>query len=260
MPAGSFPGSADVPSKPGTRRGPWRAPGYVRAPTGASAGPAGPGKRYKGPVRQTAAYLRVSSRGQDEALQREAISRAAAARGESVDRWFSEVRSGKASLRPELDTIRGLARRGELARLWVFRLDRLTRRGASDLLTLVHELRRYGCAVGSVADNFDLDGPMGDVVLAVLGAMAQWELDAQRERREAARAAAEARGSKWGRPPAGSPDQRAMLRQLHEQGLTLRKAAIQAGLTYGVAQRILSSDSQEDDEELSNGAKRAAGL
>jgi DNA invertase Pin-like site-specific DNA recombinase len=197
-------------------------------------------------VRQTVAYLRVSSRGQDEALQREAISRAAAARGETVDRWFSEVRSGKASLRPELDAIRVLARRGELGRLWVFKLDRLTRRGAVDLLAVVHELRRHGCQLTSVADNFDLSGPMGDVVLAVIGAVAEWELDAQRERREAARAAAEARGSRWGRPPAGSLDQRATLRQLLEQGLTLRKAAKDAGLSYGTAQRIFSSERQEE--------------
>ena len=210
------------------------------------AGPTGPGKRYKGPVRQTAAYLRVSSRGQDEALQREAITRAAAARGETVALWFSEVRSGKASLRPELDAIRNLARGGELAGLWVFKLNRLTRRGAVDLLATVHELRHYGCQVSSVADHFALHGPMGDVVLAVIGAMAEWELETQRDLREAARAAAEARGRRWGRPPAGSLDQRAQLRQLLDQGLTLRKAAIQAGLTYGVAQRLRAADRQAE--------------
>jgi DNA invertase Pin-like site-specific DNA recombinase len=197
-------------------------------------------------VRQTAAYLRVSSRGQDEALQREAISRAAAARGQPVDVWFSEKRSGKASLRPELDAVRDLARRGELELLWVFKLNRLTRRGATDLLAVVHELRSYGCQVASVADHFSLQGPMGDIVLAVIGGIAEWELENQRDLREAARAAAEARGAKWGRPPAGSLDQRAQLRQLLEQGLTLRKAAKDAGLTYGVAQRICAADRQAE--------------
>lgn len=196
-------------------------------------------------MRQTAAYLRVSSRGQDEALQREAITRAAAARGESVALWFSEKRSGKATLRPELDAIRNLARRGELAQLWVFKLNRLTRRGAVDLLAVVHELRDHGCQIVSVADHFNLSGPMGDVVLAVLGAQAEWELENQRDLRDAARAAAEARGARWGRPPAGTPDQRAQLRQAIEQGLTLRQAAKDAGLSYGTAQRIVSGDSQD---------------
>jgi len=198
-------------------------------------------------VRRTAAYLRVSSRGQDEALQREAITRAAAARGQPVELWFSEKRSGKASLRPELDAVRDLARRGELDRLWVFKLNRLTRRGATDLLAVVHELRAYGCEVASVADHFSLHGPMGDVVIAVIGAIAEWELENQRDLREAARAAAEARGAKWGRPPAGSADQRAQLRQALEQGLTLRKAAKHAGLSYGSAQRIIAHDRQEKE-------------
>lgn len=201
-------------------------------------------------MRRTAAYLRVSSRGQDEALQREAITRAAAARGEPVDLWFSEVRSGKASLRPELDAIRGLARRGELGRLWVFKLDRVTRRGAVDLMALVHELRRHGCQLTSVADNFDFEGPIGDVVLAVFGAAAEMELQAQRERRDAARAVAEAKGRKWGRPAAGTPDQRARLRQAIEQGLTLRSAAKEAGLSYGSAQRIVATDRQLAEKVL----------
>ena len=140
--------------------------------------------------------------------------------------------------------MRDFARRGELCRLFVFDFSRITRRGAVDLLALVHELRRHGCPVISVTEHFDLEGPMGDVVLAVLGGMAQWELAMQRERRAAARAAAEARGSRWGRPPAGTLDQRATFRQLLEQGLTLRKAAKKAGLSYGSAQRIKAADSQ----------------
>jgi DNA invertase Pin-like site-specific DNA recombinase len=196
--------------------------------------------------------LRVSSRGQDEALQREAISRAAAARGETIDLWRSEVRSGKASLRPELDAIRNLARRGELAVLWVFKLNRLTRRGAVDLLATVHELRDYGCEVRSVADHFALHGPMGDVVIAVIGAMAEWELETQRDLREAARAAAEARGRRWGRPPSGTLEQRAMLRQLLDQGLTIRNAAKEAGLSYGAAQRIKAADGQSQSIHSTN--------
>jgi DNA invertase Pin-like site-specific DNA recombinase len=137
-----------------------------------------------------------------------------------------------------------LARRGELARLWVFKLNRLTRRGAVDLLATVHELRDYGCQVQSVADHFALHGPMGDVVIAVIGAMAEWELETQRDLRDAARAAAEARGRRWGRPPAGTKEQRAAIPQLIDKGLTLRKAAKEAGLSYAAAQRIYAAECQ----------------
>jgi putative DNA-invertase from lambdoid prophage Rac len=196
-------------------------------------------------VRRQAAYLRVSTAGQSEALQRDAIQRAAIARGERLDLWFSEVRSGQAWARPELDSVLSLARRGEIGALWVFRLDRLTRRGASDMLTLVKALRDYGCRVISVAEGFELDGPMGDVILAVLGAVAEMELEALRDRTAAARKKAEASGKRWGRPSSASNDQRAQLRQLLEEGgLTLRKAAKQAGLSFSAAQRIVAADTQ----------------
>jgi len=195
-------------------------------------------------VRRQAAYLRVSTAQQNESLQREAIQRAAAARGEPVELWFSEVVGGKASDRPELDAVRALARRGELSALWVFRLDRLAR-GAHFLLNVVHELRKNGCKIVSVSEGVDLEGPWAVPILAVLGTAAEIELEAIRERTAAAQAKAKRAGKTWGRPRAGEVDQRAQLRQLLENGLTLRKAAKEAGLSYGTAQRIISGDRQD---------------
>lgn len=223
--------------------GPW----LRSRPGGHYAGRSASEKSYDGPVRRTAAYVRVSTRGQSEAMQREAIVRAAAARGEpQPDLWFSEVRGGKASLRPELDAARALARRGELSRLWIFKVDRVTRRGASDLLALVHELRRHGCTLTAVADPLDFEGPIGDIVLAVLGAVAEIELNLQRERREAARALAEARGVKWGRPRLEDDkhDQINLFMRLIDEGLTLRKAAKEAGIGYGTAHRLAGGPRQ----------------
>lgn len=195
-------------------------------------------------MRRQAAYLRVSTPQQSEALQREAIQRAAAARGEPVELWFQEKRSGSALDRPELDSVRALARRGELAQLWVFRLDRLTRRGAHDLLTLVTELRQHGCKVVSVSEGIDFAGPWAEAVLAVLGAAAAIELEALRDRTAAAKRKAEAAGKRWGRPPAAGDAARRVLLDAVDNGLTLRKAAKQAGLTFGTAQRMVAKSRQ----------------
>lgn len=195
-------------------------------------------------MRRQAAYLRASTAQQDVAFQRDAIERAAAARGEPVELWFSEIVGGKASERPELDAVRALARRGELSALWVFRLDRLAR-GALFLLNTVSELRKHGCRIVSVSEGVDFDGPWGVPILAVLGTAAEIELEALRDRTAAARKKAEAAGKRWGRPPAGELDQRAELRQLLEKGLTLRKAAKEAGLSYGTAQRMIAGDRQD---------------
>ncbi len=125
----------------------------------------------------------------------------------------------------------------------MFRLDRLAR-GAHFLLNVVHELRKNGCKIVSVSEGVDLEGPWAVPILAVLGTAAEIELEAIRDRTAAARAKAERAGKHWGRPKAGELDQRAQLRQSLESGLTLRKAAKEAGLSYGTAQRIIASDRQ----------------
>ena len=60
----------------------------------------------------TVAYLRVSSRSQTIATQRDAIERAATARGDRVATWYSETESGKRLARPELERLRRDARGG----------------------------------------------------------------------------------------------------------------------------------------------------
>src|SRR5713101_4243967 len=86
-------------------------------------------------VQQTsgiAAYVRVSSKSQDHAMQQHAVQRAAAARGDVVGKWYSEKRSGKVLARPELDRLRADARAGTVGKLYCYRLDRLSRSGIRD--------------------------------------------------------------------------------------------------------------------------------
>jgi site-specific DNA recombinase len=196
-----------------------------------------------GPV-ATAAYLRVSTPKQSEALQRDAITRAAAARGETVELWFAEKMGGQRSDRPELEAVRDLARRGEISVLWVFRLDRLAR-GAVFLLNCVTELKQHGCRLEALDVPGDcLRGPWAPAILATLGTAAEIELEAIRERTAAARAKAEAAGKRWGRPLGPTEDRTAELEILLDglkDGLTLRQAAETAGLSYGTAQRLVAA-------------------
>jgi site-specific DNA recombinase len=104
------------------------------------------------------AYLRVSSRAQDFATQKSAIERPATARGDTIADWYYEKRSGKLLARPELDRLRSDTRAGAVARLYLFRLDRLTRSGIRDTFEVIEELRAHGCTLVSVSDGFDLEG------------------------------------------------------------------------------------------------------
>jgi len=187
-----------------------------------------------------AAYLRVSSRAQTHAMQRDAISRACAARSEAIDLWFVETRSGGSSKRPELDRLVKSARAGELSKLYVFRVDRLTRRGIADTLAIVEELRGYGCRVATVADGFDLEGPAGEIVLAVMAWAAKVELLATGERISAARDRVETKGGRWGRPRKFDPGTLARAQEMLASGVSLRDIAVKLKIPRSTLSDALS--------------------
>ncbi len=145
------------------------------------------------------------------------MQRAAAARGDEIAEFCEEKRSGSSRQRPELDRLRQAVRAGSCSRVYVFRLDRLTRRGIRDTLDLLEEFRGGGAAVVSVADAFDpsqLVGPLGELVAAFVAWAAEMELLAKKERISAAREKVEASGGRWGRPRKVDPTTLAAAKKL----------------------------------------------
>ena len=172
------------------------------------------------------AYLRVSSRAQDAASQKSAIERVAASRGDTISTWYSEKKSAKTMDRAELKKLRQDARLGTVTKLYVFRLDRLTRSGIRDTFELIEELRHHGVQLVSVADGFDLEGPAAEVVLAVLAWASRMERLALGERIAAARERVEAEGGSWGRPQRMDAETISKARKLRAEGRSLRAVAI----------------------------------
>lgn len=188
-----------------------------------------------------AAYIRVSTRQQDYDAQRDAIARAALARGEAIDLWFEEKVGGASKRRPELGMLLTKARRIE--RVYVFRLDRLSRGGIAETLNIVKQLRDSGCSVASVCEPFlTFDGPMGDLTLSVLAWAAQQERRALTERLAAARERTIAGGGAWGRPKVLLPDTIRLGRELVGQGVSVRRAAAQLGISHSTLARALQKD------------------
>ncbi len=173
-----------------------------------------------------AAYVRVSSASQDTRMQQDAIERAASARGDFISDWVVETMTGATTKRPELDYLRGMVRAGHVQKLYVYRLDRLTRSGIRDTLAIVDELRAHGCRLVTLADGFDVDGPASEIVLAVLAWAAKMERLALGERISAARARVEARGGSWGRPKRLDPKTAERARELAAEGRSVRAIAV----------------------------------
>lgn len=175
-------------------------------------------------------------------MQTAAIEKAAAARGDTITRWFSEKKSAKSIDREELARLRSEVRSGRLAgqRCYVFRLDRLTRSGIRDMFEVVEEIRSNGCELVTVADGFDLGGPAAEVVLAVMAWAAKMELVARGERVAAARDRLEAEGKAWGRPSRLTDAQRERITALKKAGKTIRKIAAVMKVPRSTVARALS--------------------
>jgi DNA invertase Pin-like site-specific DNA recombinase len=189
---------------------------------------------------KTVGYLRVSSRAQDAASQRSAIERAAAARGESIDEWYSEKKSGRTLEREELQRLRADVRAGRVKRLWIFKLDRLARSGIRDVFEVIEELREAKCELATVADGFALDGPAAEIVLAVLAWSAKMERLAINERIAAARERLEAEGRPWGRPSRVTAAERERALAMRAAGRSVRSISMALKVPRSTIARLVS--------------------
>jgi len=186
------------------------------------------------------AYLRVSSASQSLVMQRDAIERAAERRGDRIVEWHEEKMTGAKLERPVLGNLREAVRQGRVARLYVYRLDRLTRSGIRDTLDVVDEISRGGCELVTIGDGFDMAGPGRTLVVAVLAWAAQMERDAIGERIRAARAQVEAKGGAWGRPKRMAREEVAKAIKMHADGHSIREISAQLRVPRATLARALS--------------------
>lgn len=187
-----------------------------------------------------AAYIRVSSKAQSHGMQRHAIEQGAQLRGDAIGKWYGEKQSAKTVDRPVLRQLRADVQAGRVSRLYVYRIDRLARTGIRDTLEILDECKRCGCVVVNLADGFALDGPVAEVVIAVMAWSAKMERLAIEERLHAARLRIEAEGGTWGRPPSFDAAQAEQVRAMSAAGGTVRGIAAELRLSRSAVGRILS--------------------
>lgn len=153
-------------------------------------------------------YARVSTQDQDTALQQDALRR------HGVRRVFMESGSGVGP-RPQLQLALSTLREGDTLVVW--KLDRVAR-SLPDLLAIQGRLRAAGACIRSLTEPLDTTSPFGEFTFQVLGAVAQLERSMIRERVMAGQAAARARGKRWGRRRALSPDDEAQVVAMYLAG------------------------------------------
>jgi DNA invertase Pin-like site-specific DNA recombinase len=175
-------------------------------------------------------YARVSSNDQDTSIQ------AAALRKAGCDVVRVAKASGKSREgRDELASILEFIRPGDV--LVVTKLDRLGR-NTRDALNLVHELDERGACLRVLEPAIDTCGPMGRMVLTVLGMVAEMELSFLKDRQRAGIEAAKAKGVYKGRPPTFD---RAKILELRKQGMGATAIAEAVGCKRGNVYKALKT-------------------
>src|SRR5690242_5507030 len=123
-------------------------------------------------IHRVAAYTRVSTGGQDTAMQLTDIRKLADLRGWEIVTTVEEKASG-AKLRPARQRLIAEAKGGACDAVIAWKLDRWGR-STRDLLNTIAELDEAGVPFISVRDNIDLSTPQGRLLMTVLAAFAEF--------------------------------------------------------------------------------------
>jgi DNA invertase Pin-like site-specific DNA recombinase len=137
-------------------------------------------------------YARVSTGDQKTDTQVERL-KAAGCRVVRTEKASGKARDGREELQRILEFI------GEGDTLIVVKLDRLGR-STRDVLNIVHELDEKGASLRVLEPEIRTSGPMGKLVLTVLGMVAEMELGFIRDRQRAGIERAKKAGVYKGRP------------------------------------------------------------
>jgi DNA invertase Pin-like site-specific DNA recombinase len=173
-------------------------------------------------------YARVSTDGQTLDAQRDAL------KANRATKVYEERVSGAKTDRAQLAKAIDALKEGDL--LLVTRLDRMAR-STRDLLNVLDTVSKKGAGFKAL-DNpmMDTTSPHGKLILAVLGALAEFERSMILARTDEGRKRAQARGVRFGRKPKLTPHQirEAIARRATGEALT------DIGRSYNVSHSTIS--------------------
>lgn len=137
-------------------------------------------------------YARVSTADQKLDMQIEALEKAGVARADI----YVETVSGASRRRPALEKCLKALRRGDT--LYVWKVDRIGRKNVQ-VLSRLDDLKSRGIEFKSLTEPIDFLTPIGEVMVAISAAMAQYERRLTSERTAHGIATHKAAGKPYGR-------------------------------------------------------------
>lgn len=189
-----------------------------------------------------AAYIRVSTHGQNEASQKRELRRWF--KGNGIDTadiaWFIDKGFSRDNLdRPAFSEMQSAVFNGEVQNIAVYKLDRVSGRMAEGLTVLTDWLEKDIRFV-STSQQFDFSGTVGKLIAGVLFGVSEMEQETRRERQAAGIAAARERGVYFGRKPGATKAEPARAQALRGKGLTQAEIAQAMGVNVRTVRRYLT--------------------
>ena len=173
-------------------------------------------------------YIRVSSVEQNTARQLDDVA---------LDRTFEDKASGATTNRPKLQEMLEYVREGDT--IHVHSIDRLAR-SLSDLLEMVSNLKARKVNVQFHKENLLFTSEVNhtqNLMLSMMGAVAQFEREISKERQREGIAKAKAAGAYKGRKKA--VDNATIRAAMAEEGASFRKVAEKLGVGVSTVQRAM---------------------
>ena len=180
-------------------------------------------------------YHRVSTvHGQSLELGRQEFIDA----GIPADKIWSEQVSGKSKEnRPELKAMLKALQPG--IEINVCKLDRLAR-NVKDLLEIAEKIKKAGATLNILDLKIDTSSPVGELILTVIGAVAQLERSTIRIRTKAGIEAYRAKGGKMGPKP--KPERDSRIQKKVKGGMSWEEVAKDEGVSRQTVYRVMHKD------------------
>ena len=192
-----------------------------------------------------ALYSRVSTKnkGQDVVNQTSVLIEYCQKMGYDIYKVYEDMESGGTINRPAFTQMYADAAKRKFDMILFWSLDRFSREGARRTIFLLQQLDDYGVMYRSYTEAFiDSSGVFRDVIISLLACLALQERVRLSDRVLAGLAVARKKGRVGGKPRIPK-EKAAMIEQLKNSGLSLRKIAQQVDVSHRTVWMYLNTQS-----------------
>jgi DNA invertase Pin-like site-specific DNA recombinase len=196
-------------------------------------------------AKSTVIYARCSTKTQELDAQRDELIRYCGFKGFSNILILEEKVSAVSTDRKEYKKMMDMVKAGEVERIVIFDLSRLSRKGVADTINTIDFLTKNGVELLSKKEGISFDGQMGMVMASLFSALANIDYQMRREKcRIGIEKAREKNGGKVAGIKGGSKkntDKRSAIVKMKATGATYKEITSVLGVSPTTIRRALTA-------------------